>query len=293
MTHFLLIVSSVTLAWICRCIWHPAQTSWNQRWRLTLSAYVLPPALILITAIAVVWMGPQGAMSRSWLGSISYGLSLLLLIYAGGLCLKLTWDGWKTLAKVRSYPDLDTILPHQSGRVLKTSSYFAAQVGFWQPVLLISEGLLTSLDPCHLEAILAHEQAHFYYRDTYLFFWLGWLRLLTSWLPQTQALWEELLVLREIRADRRATQTIDPLTLAESLVLVVNHQVISEQMLVQSMSCTAPVSLDMQGTTLPPSRLEERVNALLTESDPFNDLPHWWINWWPILLPLVIIPFHR
>jgi Zn-dependent protease with chaperone function len=51
---------------------------------------------------------------------------------------------------------------------------------------------------------LAHEQAHAHYRDT---FWFFWLNVLTSWLPHTEALWQEILFLREIRADEKAKES--------------------------------------------------------------------------------------
>ena len=54
------------------------------------------------------------------------------------------------------------------------------------------------------------------------FFWWGWLRRLTEWLPHSKELWQELLLLRELRADQWAAQQVDPLVLAESLLLMVN-----------------------------------------------------------------------
>lgn len=47
-----------------------------------------------------------------------------------------------------------------------------------------------------------------------------------TWLPNTQALWEELLLLRELRADRWAAQHLDGLLIAESLLLLVSNNMI-------------------------------------------------------------------
>ena len=64
----------------------------------------------------------------------------------------------------------------KTARILETDFLYSAQIGFWQSELVVSQGLLKSLDSEHLNAVLAHEQAHVYYRDTFWFFWLGWLR---------------------------------------------------------------------------------------------------------------------
>ena len=87
--------------------------------------------------------------------------------------------------------------------------------------------MLDALDRPHLDAVLAHEQAHVYYRDTFWFFWLGWIRSFTIWLPNTEAVWQELLLLRELRADRQATEQVDFLLLAESLLIVAQNPLLA------------------------------------------------------------------
>lgn len=75
-------------------------------------------------------------------------------------------------------------------------------------------------------------------------------------------LWQELLLLRELRADRWAAQQVDPLLLAESLLVVVS---------------TMPVQIE----------------ALLAEPELMRE-PSLWSWTWLLLafLPLAAVPFH-
>ena len=165
---------------------------------------------------------------------------------------------------------------------MPTDFPYSAQVGFWNCELVVSEGLLNSLDREHLNAVLAHEQAHVYYRDTFWFFWLGWLRYLTSWLPNTEAWWQELLLLWELRADRKAAEQIDSILLAESLLRVAQDTLQDVSILCANFSCTVPRT-----------RLAERIDCLLDETPLISSSP-WWSWSWTILLfiPLLTIPFH-
>ena len=141
--------------------------------------------------------------------------------------------------------------------------------------------MLQSLDPAHLKVVLVHEQGHLHYRDTFWFFWLGWLRRLTSWLPQTESLWQELLILRELRADRWAAQHVDRLLLAEALLSVVSAPQIQPEN-VCALFSSAVVR----------NRLNERINALL-EPELSSNLEgrSWWLLL--VLLPLIVILFHH
>lgn len=151
---------------------------------------------------------------------------------------------------------------------------------------MVSQGLMESLTDAQLQAVLVHEMGHYAYRDTFWFFWLGWLRRLTTWLPNTQALWEELLLLREIRADQWAAQQVDQLVLAESLVQV------AKAPLMQTCSLAAAFSCQAVG-----DRMQERIDALLSEPSEFDwqhpiSLWTWcWLAW--IVLPLLAVPFHH
>lgn len=113
-------------------------------------------------------------------------------------------------------------------------------------------------------------------------FWWGWLRRLTAWLPHSTELWQELLLLRELRADQWAAQQVDPLVLAESLLLMVNPY---------PAEFAENICAAMQTAT--GHRLSERIDALL---DPRETAPLSYSWTWSGLLvtaaPLLTIPFH-
>ena len=254
--HLSLFLLAVAIACLSRSFSYPTvdpARTWSTRWRNTLSAFLLPPLLMLVTAIAVLCMGTQGRMLGLPVGWIGYLLAFSFFGGAAGVLLRLGWMAGRSLWQLRTYPT--ETLDGAIGHVLDTPKLFAAQVGFWRSHLVVSQGLLTQLTHIQVAAVLTHEQAHVYYRDTFWFFWLGWLRQLTAWLPNTPALWQELLLLRELRADHWAAQRVDPLVLAESLVLTVQDGAIAPDYCV-AFSAVAPLS-----------RLEERVEALLITVD--------------------------
>ena len=278
--HFMMILAALGLACLLRLIWPEPTGNWTQRWQRALLLFLLPPLLLLMTALAVICMGPQGQMIGLHTDWFSYRLVLGCLGLAVIFCLKLAGEGLQSLQQIRTYPQIK--LEGRSARLLDNSMLFSAQIGFWQPELVVSQGLLQTLKPEQLEAVLAHELAHYYYRDTFWFFWLGCLRQMTAWLPNTEALWQELLLLREIRADCWAARRVDALLLAESLLMVVNVQMRVSENLCAAFSC--PITRN---------RLQQRIDALLGEPECLTE-PSWW-NWsWVLLtlLPLVAVPFH-
>lgn len=258
--HLSLIVLAIGIVCCTRLLWSSSipflslffstkPTSWQH----PLLAFLLPPLLLLTTGMAVLGMGSQGQMLGVPVGGIGYLLAWGFLGYAGVTLLWTIGQAWRSLhqLQIHSRHNLNGL----TGRVLAHSTPFAAQVGFWQSQLVVSQGLLDTLSQEQLEAVLTHEQAHAYYRDTFWFFWLGWLRQVTAWLPQTESLWQNLLLLRELRADRWAAQRVDPLLLAESLLLVVQAPLVNSQEI-----CAA------FGTDPTLNRLEERIDALLTDA---------------------------
>jgi Zn-dependent protease with chaperone function len=290
MVHLIMLISGWSVALLLRAkIYQNYAQSWNERWNAALLHFLLPPLLLVTTAIALLWMGPIGQMVHGWQGWLTYGWAigfLAMLLMAG---LHLFAEAWRSMQQIRQYPTtqissgnnlIETPIS-QAARLIPLELPFVAQIGLWQPQLVISQGLLTLLQPQHLEAVLVHEAAHKHYRDTFWFFWLGWLRRCSSWLPNTEALWQELLLLREMRADRWAAQMVNPILLAEALFIVVS----------------APVDVEytaaFNGETVV-DRLDERINALLEL--PAEPQP---IAWQTIIisllaiLPLLVIPFHR
>ncbi len=279
--HLLLLGLSLGLALFLRRQPQLQSQTWTQRWQQAWVAMIIPPLLLLMSAIAVIWMGPKGQMLGQPTGWLSYGLAWGFcawgIVLAGGLWLQAT----RSLQQIRHYP-----IKSVNGitvRLLEQPILFCAQIGLWHCELVVSQELLNSLNIEQQNAVLTHEQAHRYYRDTFWFFWLGWCRRLTAWLPQTDVYWEELLLLRELRADQWAARQVDPLLLAESLLLMVRHP------LSLSMDHCAPFS-----ALVSPSRFTERIEALLTPSEPSQlnrQVPWRWMIL--IVLPLLSIPFHH
>jgi len=278
--HISLLLTALGLAIALRWAWRPAPDKTPTAWGITLSAFLVPPLMVLTTAIAVLAMGTQGTMFSIPVGIVGYLLGIGCLGIALGMLGYRGWQGWRSLRQIQSFPLCDR--PHIQGYLLQTPALFAGQIGFWNPCLVLSEGLLSDLSPEQLDAVLTHEQAHLHYRDTFWFFWLGWVRDLTAWLPNTQTLWQELLLLREMRADRYASQSIDPLVLAEALLQVAQSPI--------QLAATNCVALHDSA----PIRLEQRINALLAEPEAIapNSSKTQWLKWLWVFLPLLSLPFH-
>ena len=274
--HFSLILLAIGIAWAIRqWAFRPAI---GHRWQQTLEQFLLPPLLLLMAVAAVLCMGTRGQMlgwSVGWLGCLLAWSGLSYAVLRG---LMLLWQGQRSIAQIQSCPQ--TEIAGTTARLLDSSTALAAQIGFWQPELVVSQGLLDLLTPAQLEAVLTHEQAHQQYRDTFWFFWLGWVRLLSRWLPHTEALWQELLLLRELRADRWAADRVDALLLAESLLLVVQSPL-------QDAEYCAAFS-----AVAPPSRLEERIEALLNPPSAHASIAVSGL-WLLPLLPLLTLLLHR
>jgi len=293
--HLALIVIALTIAILWRLfrtfrpsVSHPwSADSWQQRWLVATSALLIPPLLLLTTALAIVGMGAGGTMFGATVSRSGYALSVGFLLVAAGWLLYLVVQGWRSRWQLRRYPvvTLDQITGQITAKLLPVPQHFAGQVGFWQPQLVVSQGLLTELSPDHVAAVLAHEQAHRHYHDTFWFFWFGWLRSLTAWLPHSDRLWQECLLLRELRADRWAAQRVDPLLLAEALLQVVQAPIVAPPPASTAFHDEAALT-----------RFEERINALLSPAQPAPEHPTYplaCLGITLILLPLLLIPLHH
>ncbi|MDB9497056.1 M48 family metalloprotease [Spirulina major CS-329] len=254
--HIVMVIGAIAISVLLRSTQIPATLPWPQRWTRTLGAFTLPPVLLLTTALAIALMGPNGMMLGMTVGGVGYGFSVLLLGGAFGWLLVLMVQGMRAKAAAQTYP-LITLGTVQA-RLLKMPDCFAGHVGLWPSELVISEGLIERLTAEQLQGVLAHEQAHRYYQDTLWFWILGWLRRLTGWLPRTEALWQELLLLRELRADHWAATQVDPLTLAEALLVVVRSPFI-------------PPAAQVIPLHDQPTRVETRINALLAADLPSEE----------------------
>lgn len=287
--HFSLILLAISIAFCVRLLTFRLSTTWTTRWHHTLGIFLFPPLLLMITALAVLCMGKQGQMLGLPVGEVGYACALSFLGIAIGFLLWQTVQGWRSLLSVQQYPAIEVKIDrqHTTGHLLDTPIPFAARIGFWRSKLVISRGLFTQLSLDQVEAVLTHEQAHAHYRDTFWFFWLGWLRQFTAWLPGTESLWQELLLLREIRADRWAAQQVDSLLIAESLLQIAQFPLIELEN-----SCAA-ISADTSLT-----RLEERIEALLSESTSHSDShsktqSSFWFWVTPALIPLLTVVLHH
>jgi Zn-dependent protease with chaperone function len=277
--HLSMILMSMAIAIFIRLCWFRSPDTWANRWQRTLRAFLLPPILLLTTSMTVFGMGHHGTMLRHSVGWLGCHIALGFLTLAGVLFVHLLGQQWRSLQPVRSLQSVAIL--GRTGRVLEIPHLFAAQVGIWKSELVLSRGLLESLSTEQIEAVLSHEEAHGYYRDTFFFFWLNWIRRFTFWLPRTESLWQELLLLRELRADGWAAQRVDALTLAETLLLVV-----------RSTSTTYNHHCAAFYDTTSSTRLEERIDFLLTQPEITLGQPQLWIWILSAALPILTTLLH-
>ncbi len=277
--HLLIVFAVLIVACITRCQWSKSVGRLNQRFSHALFFFLFPPLLIFTTTFALLFMGPQGSMGGLQTGCFGYVIALVALAFFAIMCKKQVWQGWLSIKSVRNCPIVN--VAGKQVRLLNTGALFAGQIGFLKPELVLSSGLLQTLSNNHLETVLAHEQGHYYYQDTFWFFWLGWMRECTIWLPNTEALWQELLTLRELRADAHAASYVDPLLLAESLLMVVSSTPVSSEVLCAALGSRSG------------NRLEERVEALLSQPQPNPKFHLTSLNWllWTFV-PLLSVVFH-
>ncbi|MGK7919297.1 MAG: M56 family metallopeptidase [Trichodesmium sp.] len=280
--HLIIIFLALGLAYGLRNVDFFVPSSWLIRWQRSLLLFISPPLLLITTAIAVICMGPQGEMLGLSSGWVSYLLAWTFCGWTVILALVLGYQGWRSAQKVNDYPQIN--IRGQSVRLLDNPILFSAQIGFWSPNLVVSQGILEKLNSDQLYAVLTHEQAHYYYRDTFWFFWLGWLGKIVPFLPKNQLLWDELLTMREIRADQWAKKQVDGLLLAETLLLMVSDRFPQTSNFCAALSCTTP-----------PNRLTERINALLGENDFSMQQNNYWSWSWILLnfFPLITMFFHQ
>lgn len=252
--HLGLFLLTVTVAAAVRWQWRPGLGTWSQRWWWAVLALCGPMLGLLSTASAILGMGHHGTMLGWTVGSLGCRISQLIL---GGSLVAALYSvfqaGWTTW-RWRQYPLIK--LPQGiPARLVDTEVPLAAQVGFWRSALMVSRGWLEHLSSEEQAMVLAHEQAHAHYRDPLWFWLLALVRRLTGWLPCTQALWQELLLLREIRADRWAAQQGHPLAVAELLVKISRQTALGHVDLAPTLiGFSSPGEMD---------RLEQRVDALL------------------------------
>ncbi|MFN7714590.1 MAG: M56 family metallopeptidase [Pseudanabaenaceae cyanobacterium] len=294
------------------------QLPWQWRWHLTLAQFLLPVLVLLSMATAVVIMGTQGEMIGWDVGWLGYYLGWGFWLYSLLRVMHLCWQGNRSVQHLGNFEQTDlqptdltdlndlygqtpsapedTALPllHRA-KILEIPALFAAQVGFWDSQLVLSRRLVDTLPPEHLAAVLYHEQAHVYYRDTFWFFWLGCGRHIAPWLPHTEALWQELLLLRELRADRWALNHTDGLLLAEALVTLVQDHCGLEPTFAAGLDSDLGRDLGTDlGCNTTEDRLEMRINHLLEPMESLPNLSPLSLAWLAVgLLPLLLMTLHQ
>lgn len=254
------ILVAVVWRWIgVRHLGRSLPLPWSARWDSTLNTFCLPPLMILLAAGAVLSMGHHGTMLGWSVSPVGCWVSLGVLVFFGGLVVFALGRCAITALRLGQYPQI-TLPQGKQARCLPCDLPIAAQVGVWRSSLLVSQGWLDQLTPNEQGATLAHEQAHADHHDLFWFFWLGIIHRFAFWLPGNSALWEELLLLREIRADQQAAQTSDPLLLAELLVKLARQMTVAHQAANQDLAYNAGVGFNEY---LSASRLEQRITALV------------------------------
>jgi Zn-dependent protease with chaperone function len=249
--------------------------NWSRRWHWAWIRLALPPLLLTTTASAIVSMSMQGALT--WENQIAFFFATFWLLWVGGCGFRLTLSAQRTLQNLQKLPLV--FVGGQPARLVQDPGIFAAQVGFWESELMVSQGLCNTLQEQHLAAVLAHESAHYHYRDTFWFFWLGWLTDTMGWLSTTPKLWQEALLLREQRADKRAVAQVDALVMAEALLQVASSRHHQAHVCVPILSAA--------------ENLSERIEALLNPETPKPEKYFYFLTWWMIVVfPLATLPFH-
>lgn len=262
--HSSLILVTILVALLWRWTWavnrgRSLNLSWHDRWESALSSFCLPPLIILLAAGAVLSMGHHGTMLGWSVSPVGCWVSMGLLVFFSGSVVYALGRSAIIGLRLGQYPQI-TLPQGQQARCLPGDLPVAAQVGLWRSSLLVSQGWLEQLTPSEQGATLAHEQAHADHHDLFWFFWLGIIHRFAFWLPGNSALWEELLLLREIRADQQAAQTSDPLLLAELLVRLARQRNLPTQTSAEAHACEVGIGFN---ECLSISRLEQRINALI------------------------------
>jgi len=162
-----------------------------------------------------VWHAPSHShSSTALLIPLLVALPSLVLVSATGRRI------WRERRLVRTL--LQTSRPHESDasiRVLDQLEPIALTVGWTEPKILVSSGLIQGLGPESFNAILAHERAHARRRDALL---AALDRFAASILPEktSRPLLKRLHLLRELACDSEAARDAHPVHVAKALTEV-------------------------------------------------------------------------
>jgi Zn-dependent protease with chaperone function len=267
--HLFLCFGSVIFALFCRLVFP-----------LSSFSFLVAPLLFVSTTIVVLLMGCNGEMWMMPVGWLGFAMSFLFLVF----CLLSLFchcrDLVRSVQKTKELPLHVYQLKERRicFRLLDHDLPFAGLVGLVNPQLVLSRGLLDLLDQDHIEAVVCHEEAHRFYRDNFWFFWWNYLKQITAWLPRTEKLWQHLLLERELRADRKAGEKVDPLDIAEALLQIIQQG--------NGLIVGGAVPFFEQ------ERLEQRIDALLSPRPQGFNRREILLSILVALLPLFYLPFH-
>lgn len=284
--HFLIIIIAIISAYLIRLISQHNYFKPKKSWNYSLFFFVTPALLIIMSCFAIIAMGYKGKMWGYEATMISYGLACLYLIYGLIIFGKYIVDVKQNSAP--STPSYTAKIGEENYQLLSTNLPYAGLITnlkfpLISSTLVISQGLIDLLSPEHLQAVIEHEKAHQKHQDPLIFFWLSFCKRMTFWLPHNEEIWSNLVLFRELRADATASEKVDFLLLAESLVMVteamINHQEINNN----DYSCA-----------FTNSRLQERIEALINQNTTVETVNWYQLSWTIIIfIPLLIIPFHH
>ncbi|MEM9137110.1 MAG: M56 family metallopeptidase [Cyanobacteria bacterium P01_F01_bin.42] len=280
--HLLMILLSIGIAWLLRLSWgiFPRHPILNEAKGIVLM--IAPSLFVLMTSVSIVWMGPDGMGLPMWEGWLSYGMAIAFLGYAIALGIRIWSTNRRFVQHVKTLPSRE--IQGYACRILETPSLYSALCGIGTAEIVISRGLLDSLDSEHVAAVLAHEQAHAHFNDVLHYAILAWLRRILPLFPYSSSIWKVLILNREVRADRWATQWIEPLVLAESLLAIAQ----SPQ---PGFSTTSPLIVGTSAC----DGLSLRIKALIEPEVSSSSRFHFGLWLWIIVAccPLLMVPFHH
>ena len=277
--HLFLLIIVLSITYGIRLISKLAKIEEKKQWGLSLFFFAFPPLILLTTCLTIILMGYQGEMWGIKASKLSYYVSLSYLCIAFIILLNNFFKLHQSRQLIKQYPSQK--IDNKSIKILDSSFPYAAQIGFWRSQLVVSKGLIELLSDQHLKAVIAHESAHETYKDPFFFFWLFYLKKMAFWMPNNENLWQNLLLLRELRADQTAAREIDFLLIAESLITVTLATHKEKQSLKVALQCPFYDNC-----------LEARINNLIEENNQLKFT--WWQIIWLIFIfiPYSFLPFH-
>lgn len=290
--HFLVMITAVILAYLIRIISQHPHFKKQKSWSLSLFFFITPVLLVLMSSVAIVTMGYQGQMWGIEATLISYILAWCCLGYGVINLFTYYLEIKKISIRVNQLAE-ENVLGNQA-KVLNTSFPYAGLMGFYQGEkksltdffqshLVLSKGLINLLSQEHLQAVITHEKAHQKHKDPLIFFCLSYCKNITFWLPNNEKLWNDLILLRELRADNTASKSVDFLLLAESLLMMTQ----------EAMEQPSPMDYDFICTFMD-NRLNERIEALINQDNSAHYINWYQLSWMMVVfIPFIIIPFHQ